>query len=376
MAFKDIHKLKKIQEIQKENIETDFLVLGHDLFSLSLYHDLVKKYGEDRVRFLSQEKFEKKDLAPKGPSGVRGLDNMNFIRSHYSENQFEIIDQPSQFYKDMQWKVFGGRSKSEALKFHEEHFTTGRIDIRFEEIFSFINQEGFIDWLNERVYAVKVKSIFYNNDEKKFIVECVNGTEFVTKELICGVSPAEFLNFYKNKNELSDQFIQFSEGTHSPSALYMKFDYKKPLTDMKESLFIPLSYTHEWGHFMGEFRSSGDQQSVDFVHFIDKDHTTEEDVSRIIRLLKKNLEKIFQQPKNVPVKEYISIEDASGCLKIDDDLFNNSEVQFKNLHFIGLNAPLAVASSTETAFAYSLSALNYEARALMSVRLLQEKLLN
>lgn len=366
MAFKDLHKLKKIQEIQKENVEAEYLVLGHDLFTVTLFKKLVEKYGADKVRLLSQEKFELKDLTPKGPSGIRGLDNINCAKSLLSENQYSEVMAPSQFYKDMQWKVFGGRSKSEALKFHEEHFTGGRIDIHYQDLFPHLKDENFLSWINEIAYAVKVKSIGYI--EGKYKVECVNGTEFTATHLISGFTPFEFLNLYKNKNELTDKFIEFCESTVSPSSLFMKFEFKKPLTDLLETLFIPLSYTHEWGHCVGEFKANGEVQIVDFVHFIDKDQMTEEDVSRIIRGIKKNLEKIFQQPKNQPVKEYISIEDASGCLKIDDSLYSEVGSYFSNLHFIGYCAPIALTSGDVTTSAYSLSSVNYESRALLSLK--------
>lgn len=372
MAFKDLHKLKKIQEVQKENVETEFLVLGHDLFALSIFKKLVEKHGEDKVRLLSQEKFELKDLAPKGPSGIRGDDNINCVKSLLAENQYSAVDLVSLFYKDMQWKSFAGRSKSEALKFHEEHFVTGRLDINYAEVFEFVTDTNILQWLNDRAYAVRVKSIEHKND--KYVVECVNGTEFVVNQLVCGLTPFEYLNFYKNKNELSDQFIEFCESTRSPSALFVKFEFKKPLTDLQETLFIPLSYTHEWGHYIGEFRGFNDFQAVDFVHFIDKDQMTEDDVSRVIRGIKKNLEKIFQDPKNPAIKEYISIDDSSGCLKVDDVLYQSLSQKFPNLHFIGLCAPVAPAESINESCAYSLGRVNYEARALLSLRSVEASL--
>ena len=41
MAFKDIHKLKKIAVIERETITVPYLVMGKDVFSLSLYNDLI-----------------------------------------------------------------------------------------------------------------------------------------------------------------------------------------------------------------------------------------------------------------------------------------------------------------------------------------------
>ena len=67
MAFKDIHKLKKIAVLETEIIKVPYLVIGKDIFSLSLYNELKNSKGRDQVRLLSQDSLQKSDLLPKGP---------------------------------------------------------------------------------------------------------------------------------------------------------------------------------------------------------------------------------------------------------------------------------------------------------------------
>lgn len=267
MAFKDIHKLKKIVEIQKENIDIPHLVIGKDVFAISIYRHLVNKFGENQVRLLSEDRITFSDLYFKGPSTIRSVDNINYMKSHFNLDSIVEISQLPLFYKDLTWKSFGGRSKSETLKFDEDFYVSKRLDINEKMLFDWLeNSDHFLNSLNEKAYQVKIKNL--NFEAGIFFIECVNGTEFKAENLYFGKSPAYFLKKYSEKNHLSDKFIQFCESTVSPSALFIKYVFDKPISDLNETLFIPLSYTHEWGHFVGEFKLVEGKQSAEFIHFI------------------------------------------------------------------------------------------------------------
>lgn len=369
MAFKDIHKLKKIAVIERETITVPYLVMGKDVFSLSLYNDLKLAHGAENVRLLSQDALLKSDLLPKGPSSIRGETNQKMFKTLLPDVKITKCSENSLFYKDMTWKSFGGRSKSEVLKYDEGFYTGDRIDPDFGEVFKNISMtDEFIESVNKEAYQVKVKSIARN--EEGFIVECINGTEFHSKHLYFGISPYHYLQFFTEKNQLSDSFIEFCEGTKTSSALFVKFVFEdRPLSELKETLFIPLSYTHDWGHFIGEFRENNGVQEIEFMHFLEDDLMSEEDVSRVIRLLKKNMEKIFEDFLKIKVRDFISLEQEIGCLKIDDTLFLKSlesgKDELKNLYFIGINAPVVNDQCDNSTFEYSSETLNGVVRGLV-----------
>jgi hypothetical protein len=378
MAYKDLHKLKKIAVVEKESIHVKNLVIGKDIFSLSLYTKLKNDLGSDQVRLLSQDQIFVTDLLPKGPSQLRGETNQRLFKELFPEVEMtKSIDQ-ALFYKDMAWKSFGGRSKPEALKYDEGFYTGDRLDPNFEQLFNLVGfHPSSLDSINQEAYQVKIKSIKRN--ETNFLVECINGTEFHVEQLYFGLSPYHYLQFYTEKNELSDTFIQFCESTKTTSAIFVKYVFEKtPLTDMKETLFIPLSYTHEWGHFIGEFSEKNGQQEIEFMHFIEEQSVTEEDVSRIIRLLKKNMEKIFPNFSKINVKEFIAVEQDIACLKIDDQLFVDSEKnqknEMKNLSFVGINAPNSKTHSISHSFEYSPETLNGVMRGLVTQSIHTKKL--
>lgn len=369
MAFKDIHKLKKIAVVERETITVPYLVVGKDIFSLALYNELKTAHGADKVRLLSQDALLKSDLLPKGPSSIRGETNQKMFKALYPDVKITKCNENSLFYKDMSWKSFGGRSKSEVLKYDEGFYTGDRIDPDFEEVFKNVSMtDEFIESVNKEAYHVKVKSIARN--EEGFIVECINGTEFHSEHLFFGLSPYHYLQFYTEKNQLSDSFIEFCESTKTSSALFVKFVFEdRPLSDLKETLFIPLSYTHDWGHFIGEFRSVDGVQEIEFMHFLEDHLMSEEDVSRVIRLLKKSMEKIFEDFLKIKVRDFISLEQEIGCLKIDDTLFAKSlesgKNETKNLSFIGINAPVVNEQGVNEIFEYSNETLNGVMRGLV-----------
>ncbi len=369
MAFKDIHKLKKIAVVERETIKVPYLVVGKDIFSLSVYNELKQTHGPENVRLLSQDALLKSDLLPKGPSSIRGETNQRMFKELFPEVTITKCGESSLFYKDMTWKSFGGRSKPEVLKYDEGFYTGDRLDPVFDEVFKNVSMtEEYIEKANKEAYQVNVKAISKN--EEGFVVECINGTEFHAEHLFFGLSPSHYLDFYKEKNLFSDSFIQFCESTKTCSALFVKFVFEdRPLSDLKETLFIPLSYTHDWGHFIGEFRSVNGVQEIEFMHFLEDQVMSEEDVSRVIRLLKKSMEKIFEDFLKIKVREFISLEQEIGCLKIDDTLFLKSlesgKDETKNLVFIGINAPAINEHGVSNMFEYSSETLNGVMRGLL-----------
>ena len=369
MAFKDLHKLKKINVIEKETINVPYLVVGKDIFAISLYSDLKAAHGPENVRLLSQDEILKSDLLPKGPSSIRGETNQRMFKDLFPDVTITKCNENALFYKDMTWKSFGGRSKSEALKYDEGFYTGDRIDPNFEEIFKSIrHDEEFIAEVSSEAYQLRIKAI--RKLEEGYVVECINGTEFHCEKLFFGLSPYHYLEFFTEKSQLSASFIEFCESTKTSSAVFVKFVFEDaPLSDIKETLFIPLSYTHEWGHFIGEFRTVNGVQEIEFMHFMEDHLMSEEDVSRIIRLLKKNMEKIFDNFLKIKVREFISLEQEIGCLKIDDTGFHKSVEEqkdsMKNLFFIGINAPITEQQRVHDQFEYSGETLNGVMRGLV-----------
>ncbi len=358
--------LKKEDNQTQKKLYKRHLVIGEDVFSVALYHALLAKFGENEVGWLCSHELTSNDIALLGPSTLRGSTNLEKLKTYFPDRELTLNDHPSFFYKDLKWKDFGGRAKSEKLLWSEEYFTSARCDLELSDFLNCLQEAEFLEKANSTRMDYKVKSIAHKIPEDlaepaNFEVVVASGELIFSEHLYWGMGPSEYLNLYENKNDLSNEFIEFCESTQSPAALYMRYDFEKPITDMKETLFIPLSYTHEWGHFVGEFSElevsvqvkdldSDDEntyidsikkiQRAEFVTFMDIGHNSEDDISKKIRLFKKNLEKIFGENTTQFSSEFIKLDSSSGCLNIDDALGKVALEKNKNLNFFGFNAPL------------------------------------
>lgn len=361
MGLKDLQKLKKTSAVEEKIINKPYLVVGCDIFALSFYNQLKNKVGPEKVVLLSNGAFPEGNLFPKGPSSFRGETNQKMFKYLYPHVQISRHQENALFYKDLSWKSFGGRSRPEILKYDEAFYTGGRLDVDWNEIFLDKNKNV----AREEIVTTKIKGI--NKVGESYVVYTQDGSEFHCEHLYFGHSPYSYLQFYLDKKELSSSFIEFCESTKTTAGLFVKYVFPKAhsFMELQETLFIPLSYTHEWGHFIGEFKNKSE---IEFLYFLDEEASSEEDVSKAIRLLKKNLEKIFPLFFKNNFLEFISLEEEMSCLKIDDELYQNFLSEKKgreeNLFFIGVNAPLGLAQSNANIFEYSPESLNGAVRAL------------
>jgi hypothetical protein len=375
MGIRALQALKKEQKTEVQTVFIKNLVIGEDLFAIDLLLSLREKYGKENVSLLPLKPLTENDLHLMGPSLLRGEDNIKQFQKLYPDVHINKVDATSSFFKEGSFRDFGGRSKSEKLLWGEEAFVNNRVDLDEKELFPFLKEENVFEKIKESsvdYIPLKIKKAEPADlvEPDYFHITCSNGTQLNVENLYWCYSPQHFLNLYENKNELSDEFIEFCEETKAPSTLYVEFEFESTIAENNETVFLPLSYTHEWGHFIGEFApmvNSGGKQRAKFMTFIDTDHTNEEEISKKIRLLKRQLEKIYEKFKTISYTEFITLTDKSVCLNFDDSITSNIKKELPRLSFAGLCAPLEHFEKDEVNFEYSSNDLMFLARGVTSL---------
>ncbi|MBT7610220.1 MAG: hypothetical protein HN576_10715 [Bacteriovoracaceae bacterium] len=364
----------------KENIQKIYkrhIVFGNDLYSVDLYLYLLEKFGSDQVALFSRQKVTRESLKFEGPSLLRAKACKQYIQKIYPDVEFKEETKNPVFFKEGIFKEFGGRAKPEKLLWGEESFIEEKADFNEEDIFPFLKDQDLDKKLHENQFNYIPKEIVTLSpedliDPKNFEIKSTSGVHLSCEKLYMGTSTQSFLNLYTDKKELSDEFIELCEQSKTPASLYITFEFEKELTKNKETMFLPLSYTHEWGHFMGEFAPMREingrmTQVARFLSFLDIDHTNEEGISKKIRLLKRQLEKIFKNFKTISYTESITLTESSMCLNFDDKDFAKIKKEFGNLIFVGASAPLESFDLPSDSFEYSSKDLFYLARGVASL---------
>lgn len=365
MSYSDLKKLKKEEVKETSRVDTKYLIVGGDMFSLATFDFLLKSMDAADIKILTKEKLSADNAQFTGPGILRGDSNIKFVEDFYDYAEVKRRDVVSSFYKDLKFKPFGGRSKSEKLMWGEEFFTTPKADYDLKKIFSFLENETFFSTANNSKMDNIPAKVF--KDEGKWVVECTNGTQIYCEKIFWCESPWKLYNEYDKKEELSNGFIEYIEQTKTPCALHIKLIFDKFVTEKEETLLIPLSYTHEWGHFMTEFSTYNEEtktQEANFLSFIDINQTNEEDISKKIRLLKRNLEKIFPKIKEISFKEFIILTENTHSLNFDDSFTLEGEEVLENIHFVSSNAPFHFKAELEISDGDSNVALSHLARGL------------
>ncbi len=365
MAYSDLKKLKKEEVKDITKVEVDNLILGGDLFALATYDFFKKKFSSENTKILTKEILNSENSTFLGPNILRGKENIEYIKNAFEYAEIEETTEASKFYKDMKFKPFGGRGKSETLLWGEEFYTTPAASYSLNKIFPFITEESFYTDARENQIELLYSKVFKEGD--LWVVECSNGTQIYTKRLVWAESPWKFYEEAVNKEKISNEFIEFVESSKTPCALHIKLEFDKELTEQRETLLIPLSYTHEWGHFICEFSDASlenGRQTGEFLTFIDANDTNEEDISKKIRLLKRNLEKIYPSFKEINAREFIVLTENTHSLNFDDSFFLEAQEFLKNAFFVSSSAPFYYEDQNEISDADSSCGLTHLARGL------------
>jgi hypothetical protein len=198
--------------------------------------------------------------------------------------------------------------------------------------------DDFWKKLNLSIQQKQLKFVEFVKEEKKWIIEFFNGEVFKVDSLIWGLPPWKLLKLIRKKSTFDNKFIEYCEGTKGPFSLSIKFHLTKMVSKNKETLFIPLSLTHDWGHFIGEFYSYSNEFFLEFQNFFDPEEINEEGLSKRIKILKRSLDKIYPQFSSCIQREFISVNENTT-----QSFFSNNdslESLKEGLFFVGEDAPL------------------------------------
>jgi hypothetical protein len=367
MSF-GLTKFKKEQEEKIEKSNVPHLIVSEDIFGLLLYQKLREKHGADQVRLYWLGSDAENFIFDELPSSLRGATSLELFKRRYPDVSLTSLGTP-EFLKEGRLRPFGGRSKSEKLLWGEEYFTQEGFQFDWSDVITEDDRSDLLGAIKDSHRGVITKVERSNNDDEAFewnVIEAT-GHHFNCDHLYWGQSAARLLELVEDKTKVTDKFIEFCESTQSPHCLRVRWEFSERGEWEQKTLFLPLSYTHDWGHLIGESRTEGDKLFSEFVTFIDPNESSEEEVSKKIRHLKKNIEKIYPEWKKNFCNEFISLVPNVPCLKIDDSMWTKELGLSNKLSFVGYSAPLTLPEQNSESFEDSWSGLRGVTRGLMSL---------
>ena len=347
MALKQLLELKKRPPTVKKKLYKQHLVVSENLFGLCLYHQLKEKWGSERVALLCEHPLTKNDVYPLGPGTLRGNTNIKEMAKLFPALDWNKENKPALFLKELKWRPFNDKTNSNKLLEDEIFFTWSKAEFDIEELYPFLKEDAFFESLTHQCLTFSLFNIISGEqpydlvEPVHFTLDCADNIQIGCEYLHWGRHPKTFINLYQNQTQLDNKLIQFYQSPGPPSALYVCFEFERPITDLRETLFIPLNHTHGRGHFIGEFKNSNEgRQTAEFAVYLDFEETSEEQISAKIRFIKKKLNKIFKDFSSTPYKTFVKLKSHLSDLKVNDSLFEKTWSEFPNLSMVSSSAPL------------------------------------
>lgn len=307
---------KQDQTITTKKIYTKNLVIGNDFLAVKKF----LKLNSEETIFLSERLLSKDILLDQWkclPPSMRNQEAMNAIIGKFPRLEIIPNNSPCAFYKDTKFHEFGGRAKPFELKEGEEYFTKPSANYRLDLLFSDeewtmlddLMKEGSLVKIIEKIEVTKPSDLV---EVTNFIVSTGEGEIISCENLYYFDSPRKFLKTLVNKNELNEEIISYATSVQEKSGLVIHFTFPKAIHEKAETVFLPQSVTHEWGHFICDFEEfntfSNTQEATCLMIIQEDDGATEEELAKKVRLMKRVMERVYPEMSKIAYKEHILYE--------------------------------------------------------------------
>jgi hypothetical protein len=359
MAGFGLRALKKVQDDDSTQNKREYiphLVFGDNFYAALTYLKLVAEYGEDKVKLVSENTITQDSITGAWDCSLNTLRSETAAQYLMTQKpQLEILPfgGSNVFYKDTKFHKFTGRAKPHELKEDESYYLNPFFQIKKEGLFTDEQWNSLDETLASATFEKYIDSIEIT--EPADLVEVTNFKiktgELETLEceqLYWCESPKTFYAKVENKDEINDGVGAYSTALEHRIGLTVHFKVDKKVYDAKGTVFLPQSVTHEWGHFIADFKEFDElssSQEFSCMLFVNEDEVNEEDLAKKIKLMKRVIERVFPEFGKGKYKERIQYDRSVLINKTQDDLYG--PLTAENIRFIGEGAPLKLENSSE-----------------------------
>lgn len=328
------------------------VILGTDLGAILKLVEIKKSHPEDSVRLVSPRLLNRQMLIENYEFGVSQLRSETAVHEIYKKHfnaKISPQNKEALFYKDGKFHEFGSRAKPMELLPGEEFFIQKGYRVSLESLFS---EE---DWTNlDQIISDSLEIRILDSIEKSSPTDLVEKTEwkidfkdFSTincEYLYLSHSPQKFLHHLANKDNMSPELIDVCSTAKIQSGLSVTWMLNREVYADEQTLFIPQSMTHEWGHFIVEFEPynhATKQQVCHVLFLIHEEEPQTEDLGAKLRLMKRVLDRVFTDFDKSICKEYIRLDDEMFVSDIKEASLEQVGFDYPTLKFTGSLSPLA-----------------------------------
>jgi hypothetical protein len=284
MSF-NLLKFKKNQksQITLQEISVDSLMVGFDLNALFQISQK-SNFLQDSFLILDQNERSIED-------NIRLIDHLPYPWVFQTTAQNESSDffkiEPTMFFKDGEFRSFHARHKINSCHPYLLKFSDVNYSISWAWWWESILTTAEKEKLNNALKLGQVKEIFFADE--LWAIHTYDHKIIKTKHLQWNLSPELFLKLFKYQGQYPKNFLNWCSSFVPLNFLLLQVKIAPKTVEVKDRVLIPLTMGTDEGYFL--LSKKDDFYNLLFV-FKESD-LQEEDVANKIRLMKKQMMKIF-----------------------------------------------------------------------------------
>ena len=318
-----------------------YVILGNDVFSIACWYHLVFGQKRDAQLFCwSASPQRLTDWFWQGPSWLRGQVNKKAVQDFAPHLSLKPYQDPL-FYKETQWRSFHSRMKPQPLLGEEAYFTAQGLALDWYQLYPFLGEDKLLEHPSIQSRIPRVIRALKAEDPISpawWQIEFSDGSAVQCQDLIWGGTNAEFKGLYQGQERpLADQLIAHIMQPEPIAVWALRFELDSLPELMANTFFIPLSYTYDEGHFIGEVEQQANATILKVMRILQPQEATEEQAAKDHRYLKRILQKIFGLSKKQLWREQgqLKMLDVAGSITDEAELAHQADQS--HLAFIGMS---------------------------------------
>ena len=363
--------LKHFKDARKANLSvtltrhTKHVIVGHDLGAVLKLVELRKTHPEETVKIVTDRPLNRQILTENYQYGVSTLRSQEAVeaiyRKHFNARILPDSKEPV-FYKDGKFHEFGSRAKPMDILPGEEFFTTKGYRVEVASFFDAESWENLDTMINEALDMRIFESIEKTTPEdlvekQEWTLTFKDFTKITCENLYVSLSPKKFLNYLGNKEAMTAELIDVCSAVTTKGAISVTWMVNKDFNHGGQTLFVPQSMTHEWGHFIVEFENFDHRTNQGLCHVLFLIHEEEpqsEDLAAKIKLMKRVLDRVFTDIEKHITKEFIRFDEEMFVADIKDQTAEQLAFDYPTLKFLGQASPMETSHAQEKFLARTL----------------------
>jgi hypothetical protein len=334
--MKKLRALKKSSqnlELETKHIDCERLIVGDDLAAMKVYSSSIEKGINTKIVVTDHFQLEHfighwNSLSPL----IRSKEEMDFLLQNFPDLNYSESDLEPTFYKDQKLKSFNGKSRPEKLLEIEPCFINKFYYFDFNQLVTEIEQQKISEHFVQDMIRMKVDKV--EGQRGNWSIRFSDFSTLNCKELYWGAGYKKYSEVIADEN-VDINLRTFVHNYRYIPVLQIRFKLKKSIEESNRTIFFPVSYTHDHGHYIVDFLKEQNHQIVMGMIFV-QEEMSDEEIYKRIKLLKRAIQKVYPDFSNLVEGEEYVYKDEFFFQKHEKVEFDFSSLEREDLpYFLG-----------------------------------------